>query len=35
MTTWVPAFPRAGWFGGRFLRFVRRLKHKAKHVDSS
>jgi hypothetical protein len=32
--TWVPAFGRRGWFGGRFLRFVRRIKSR-KAYDSS
>jgi aspartate aminotransferase-like enzyme len=33
--TWVPVFPRSGWFGARFLRFVRRIKLKVSHVDTS
>lgn len=35
MITWLPSFPNAGWFGGRFLRVLRRFKTRIKHVDTS
>jgi hypothetical protein len=35
MMVWVPAFPNAGWLTARVVRFVRRIKHKVQHVDSS